>query len=366
MSGNSFGEAFKVTTFGESHGKAVGVVVDGCPPGLELSIEDIQKELDRRRPGQSEVTTTRKEEDRVEILSGLFRGKTTGAPISMMVHNLDVDSSAYIEISHKPRPNHADLSYALKYGHYDWRGGGRASGRETVGRVAAGGVARKLLLKLGVEVFGHVIEIHGVKARDVNVEEIRLNVEKNPVRCADLGVAELMAKEVQKAKGRGDSVGGVVEVVAVNVPPGLGEPVFDKLDADLAKGLMSIGSVKGVEIGAGFGVSKKFGSENNDPLALKNGKIITLTNNSGGILGGISSGMPIVVRAAVKPTSSIALEQQTVDLEKMEETTLKVKGRHDPCIAPRVLPVCEAMVAIVLADHALRADLITLSSFKGK
>jgi chorismate synthase len=365
MPGNIFGQAFRVTTFGESHGLAVGVVVDGCPPGLELSVEDIQAELDRRRPGQSELSTPRKEEDRVEVLSGVFEGKTTGAPIAMMVRNLDVDSAAYLEIRHKPRPNHADLTYALKYGHYDWRGGGRASGRETVGRVAAGAIAKKLLSTLGVEVLGHVVEVHGVKAKPVSVAEIRSNVEKNPVRCADLEAAELMRKEILKAKKRGDSVGGVVELLALNVPLGLGEPVFDKLDADIAKALMSIGAVKGVEIGAGFEASRKLGSENNDPIALRDGRIVTLTNNSGGILGGISNGMPIVARAAVKPTSSIALEQRTVDLEKMEETTIRVKGRHDPCIVPRVLPVCEAMLAITLADHALRAGFIDSSKLSG-
>lgn len=358
MPGNSFGKVFKITTLGESHGPAVGVVVEGCPSGLDVTVSDIQRELDRRRPGQSEVTTSRKEEDKVEILSGIFEGKTTGTPIAMVIRNLDVDSSAYIEIKNKPRPNHADLTYALKYGHYDWRGGGRASGRETVGRVAAGAIAKKLLSKIGVEILGHVVEIHGVRVRDVSLKEIRSNVEKNPVRCADPTIAELMVKEIQDAKKKGDSVGGIVEVLAVNVPPGLGEPVFDKLDADIAKAFMSIGAVKGVEIGAGFEASRRRGSENNDPFAIRDGKIITLTNNSGGIQGGISNGMPIVVRAAVKPTSSIAIEQKTIDLEKMEETTIKVKGRHDPCIAPRVLPVCEAMMAITLADHALRAGIL--------
>jgi chorismate synthase len=301
------------------------------------------------------------EEDKVTVLSGVFEDRTTGAPIAMVVHNKDVDSSAYLKIRDKPRPNHADLTYALKYGHYDWRGGGRASGRETVGRVAAGAVAKKLLSGLGVEILGHVIEVHGIRAGEVGVDEIRSNVEKNPVRCADLGAAKLMEKEILAAKEKGDSVGGVVELLALNVPPGLGEPVFDKLDGDIAKALMSIGAVKGVEIGAGFEAAGKFGSENNDPIALKKGRIVTLTNNSGGILGGISNGMPIVARAAVKPTSSIAKEQSTVDLKKMEETTITVKGRHDPCIVPRVLPVCEAMLAVTLADHALRAGLINPS-----
>lgn len=361
MTGSMFGQVFRLTTFGESHGLAVGVVVDGCPSGLELSVDEIQAELDRRRPGQSAVTTQRREEDKVEVLSGVFEGKTTGAPIAMVVYNRDVDSSAYLEIKDKPRPNHADLTYALKYGHYDWRGGGRASGRETVGRVAAGAIAKKLLSMLGVEILGHVIEVHGIRAGEVGVAEIRSNVEKNPVRCANLRAAKHMEEEILEAKEKGDSVGGVVELLALNVPPGLGEPVFDKLDGDIAKALMSVGAVKGVEIGAGFEASRKFGSENNDPIALEKGRVVTLTNNSGGILGGISNGMPIIARAAVKPTSSIAREQMTVDLKRMEETTITVKGRHDPCIVPRVLPVCEAMLAITLADHALRAGLINPS-----
>jgi chorismate synthase len=364
MPGNSVGEFFRITTFGESHGAAVGVVVDGCPPGLELTTDDVQRELDRRRPGQSAVTTARREADRVEILSGVFEGKTTGSPIAMVVRNTDVNSTPYLEIKNKPRPNHADLTYFLKYGHYDWRGGGRASGRETVGRVAAGGIAKKLLKTLGIEILGHVVEVHGVRVGRVSLDDIRRNTPRNPVRCADPETARRMEREILTAKKLGDSVGGIVEVLALNVPPGLGEPVFDKLDADLAKALMSIGAVKGVEIGAGFEAAKRRGSENNDPIALRGGRIVTLTNNSGGILGGISNGMPIVVRAAVKPTSSIAVEQRTVDLEKMEETTIKVKGRHDPCIAPRVLPVCEAMVAVTLADHALRAGTITMSTFK--
>jgi len=361
MTGSSFGQAFRVTTFGESHGAAVGIVVEGCPSGMEVGVSDIQVELNRRRPGQSAVTTARREEDMVEVLSGIFEGKTTGAPIAMVVHNRDVDSSPYLEIKDKPRPNHADLTYALKYGHYDWRGGGRASGRETVGRVAAGAIAKQLLSSLGVEILGHVTEVHGIRTGAIGVDEICSNVEKNPIRCADLRVAKLMEKEILEAKKKGDSVGGVIELLALNVPPGLGEPVFDKLDGDIAKALMSIGAVKGVEIGTGFEAAGKFGSDNNDPIAMKNGRIVTLTNNSGGILGGISNGMPIVARAAVKPASSITKEQRTVDLKKMEETTITVKGRHDPCIAPRVLPVCEAMLAITLTDHAFRAGLINPS-----
>lgn len=359
MSGNSFGEIFKVTTFGESHGVAVGVVVDGCPSGLELREEDIQRELDRRRPGQSRITSPREEKDEVKILSGVFEGRTTGMPICMIVYNKDVDISPYIELKNKPRPNHADFTYAMKYRHYDWRGGGRASGRETLARVAAGAIAKKLLAKIGIEILGHTLEIHGIKAGKPAIAEIRKNVEKNPVRCADLKIAKEMEEEILRVKREGDSVGGIVELIALNVPVGLGEPVFDKLDAEIAKAIMSIGAVKGVEIGAGFEVANKKGSENNDAFYVEGDKVKTYTNNSGGILGGISNGMPIIVRAAVKPTSSIAKEQKTVNLEKMENTTIAVKGRHDPCIVPRVLPVCEAMLSLVLVDHAIRGRFIS-------
>ncbi len=359
MPGNTFGKAFRITTFGESHGTAVGVIVDGCPAGLELLESDIQKELDRRRPGQSGITTSRGEQDRARILSGVFEGKTTGTPIAMIVYNRDVDSSPYIELKNRPRPGHADLTYFMKYGHVDWRGGGRASGRETVGRVAAGAVARKLLFsRLGVEILGHVVEVHGIKAGGVLIDDIRKNVEKSSVRCADMAAARKIEDEILRAKKDGDSLGGMAEVIAINVPGGLGEPVFDKLDADIAKAMMSVGAVKGVEIGAGFGVAGKTGMENNDPFVMESGEVKTVTNNSGGILGGISNGMPVVVRAAVKPTPSIAMEQKTVDLERMEDVTIKVKGRHDPCILPRVLPVLESMLALVLADHAIRGGFI--------
>ncbi len=354
MGGNTFGEVFRITTFGESHGAAVGVVVDGCPAGLELKEADIQLEMDRRRPDQSALTTSRSEEDHVSILSGVFEGKTTGSPIAMIVHNKDQDSSAYKSIKDLARPNHADYTFFMKYGLRDWRGGGRSSGRETVGRVAAGAVAKKFLSQAGVTVIGHTVEVAEIKAPAALFGEIRTNIEKNPVRCADPISAKKMEKAILAAKSDGDSVGGVVEVLALNVSAGLGEPVFDKLDADLAKAIMSIGAVKGVEIGAGFEVVGRRGSENNDEFIIQDGKVVTTSNNSGGILGGISSGMPIVVRAAIKPTSSIAKEQRTVDFAAMKETTIKVEGRHDPCIVPRVLPVCEAMVALVLADHLLR------------
>ena len=359
MSGNSFGKIFKVTTFGESHGAAVGVIIDGCPAGLDLSEDDIQKELDRRKPGQSDLTTSRKEKDQIEIVSGVFEGKTLGTPIAMAVSNKDVDSSAYVDLKNKPRPSHADFTYSKKYGRIDWRGGGRSSGRETVARTAAGAVAKKLLGEIGIAVLGHTVEVHGIQSGNVSLMDIRDNVEKNPIRCADPDAAKLMEEEIVNAKKDGDSVGGVVELLALGVPPGLGEPVFDKLDGDIAKAMMSIGAIKGVEIGSGFSAAGKKGSENNDPFILENGRVVTESNNSGGILGGISSGMPIVVRCAVKPTASIAKEQRTVDLEMMEETTIVIKGRHDPCIVPRVLPVCESMLAIVLADHSIRQGLIS-------
>lgn len=364
MHGNTFGRAFRVTTYGESHGVAVGVVVEGCPSGLELEERDIQEELDRRRPGQSRITTERAEEDRVNILSGVFENRTTGAPIAMVVYNKDVDSSPYLEFRSKPRPSHGDFTYAGKYGHFDWRGGGRYSGRETLGRVAAGAIAKKLLRGIGIEVLGHTISIHGIRAGEASIEDIR-NAEKNPVRCADPDAAKRMEEEILKAKEEGDSVGGIVEIIALNVPTGLGEPVFDKLDADIAKALMSVGAVKGVEIGAGFAAAGRRGSENNDPFYIEGGEIKTKTNNSGGIQGGISNGMPIVARAAVKPTSSIAKKQETIDLKKMENTTIEIKGRHDPCIVPRVLPVCEAMMALVLADHAIRTGLIPSTRLEG-
>ncbi|MHC1610935.1 MAG: chorismate synthase [Candidatus Methanospirareceae archaeon] len=355
MSGNSFGRIFKVTTWGESHGEAVGVVVDGCPSGLELSEADIQYELERRRPGVSGITTERKESDEVKVLSGIFEGKTLGTPISMLVWNKDVDSSSYEPLKDIPRPGQADLSYQLKYGIRDYRGGGRASGRETVARVAAGAVAKKILAGHAIQILGHVVEVGGIRARKVSIEEIASNTERNAVRCADLEAARRMEALIKDVKEIGDSIGGIVEVIALGVPPGLGEPVFDKLDAELAKALMSIGAVKGVEIGAGFEAARLKGSEMNDELYIQEGKIRTRTNNAGGILGGISTGEPIICRIAVKPTPSISKPQRSVDVEKMEDVEIRIKGRHDPCICPRIVPVAEAMVALVLVDHLLTA-----------
>ena len=366
MSGNTFGKIFRITTHGESHGPAIGVVVDGVPAGMPLSEADVQRELDRRRPGQSIVTTPRAEKDKIEILSGVFEGKTLGTPICMLVRNVDVDSKPYEAIKTKPRPGHADLAYWLKFGHIDHRGGGRSAARETVGRVAAGAIAKKLLAANGVEILGHTVEAAGVAVgRDVSPEEIRKNVESNPMRCADPKVAEEMKRRVLEASAKGDSTGGVVELIALNVLPGLGDPVFEKLDAEIARALMSIGSVKGVEIGIGFKATRMFGSEVNDQLRLKGDRIVGDTNNSGGILGGISTGMPIVARIAVKPTPSITKPQRTVDVERMKEVELKLEGRFDPNICPRVVPVAESMLALVLADHMLRAGKISPNRFKG-
>lgn len=353
MTGNVFGHRFRVTTWGESHGPAVGVVVDGCPPRLPLTKEDVQGDLDRRRPGQSSVTTQRGEADHVEILSGVYEDLTTGTPISMIVWNRDADPSKYEELRDKPRPGHADLTYQLKYGHRDHRGGGRSSGRETVGRVAAGAIARKLLAQEDVRVMAHVVELGGVKARQMSHDMIRENTEENPVRCADPEAAGEMERRIERAREAGDSVGGIVEVIALEVPPGLGEPVFDKLDASLAGALMSIGSVKGVEVGAGFEAARMRGSEMNDPIILEDGRVTFESNNAGGVLGGISTGMPLVCRIAVKPTPSISQVQRTVDLERMEETSIMIEGRHDPAIPPRIVPVAEAMTCLVLADHML-------------
>jgi chorismate synthase len=349
MSGSSFGSIFQVTTFGESHGPALGAVVDGCPPGLRISRETIQKDLDRRRPGQSAVTTARAEGDRVEVLSGVFKGRTTGTPIALLIMNRDHDPAAYDKIKDKFRPGHADLTYFLKYGLRDHRGGGRASGRETAARVAAGAVARAVLDRFSVSVRGATIQVGKIRAAARDLKEI----EKNPLRCPDARAAKKMLALVEAAKQAGDSVGGVVEVVAEGVPAGLGEPVFAKLDALIAAALMSIGAVKGVEIGDGFAVAGRKGSENSDPLDRgRDGRVRSRHNRGGGILGGISTGEEIVARIAVKPTSSIALDQPTVDL-RGKKVSIKVQGRHDPCLCPRIVPVAEAMMLLVILDQLL-------------
>jgi len=359
---NTFGRLFRVTTWGESHGSAIGCVVDGCPSGLELSRDEIQAQLDRRRPGQSSIVTPRAEEDKVEILSGIFEGKSLGTPISMLIQNRDVDSSKYEAIKDTPRPGHGDLTWREKFGWVDWRGGGRGSARETATRVAAGAVAKKLLQTAGVSIIAHSKEIGGISTEDVevnlnNVDEIKTRIESNPVRALDK--AKEMEEAILAAREDNDSVGGIVEAIALGVPPGLGEPLAHKLDAEIASAMMGIPAVKGVEIGAGFELVKMKGSEANDEFIIEEDRIKTSTNNCGGILGGISNGMPIVVRIAIKPTSSIGKEQKTVNLATMEEATIKVEGRHDPCIVPRAVPVVEAMLALVLADHSLLAGVIS-------
>jgi len=359
MSGNSFGQAFRVTTYGESHGLAVGATVDGCPAGLPLTEEEVQLELDRRKPGTSDLVSGRKEEDKVRILSGVFEGKTTGTPISMIVYNLDVDSSGYEALINRPRPGHADLTYALKYGRRDHRGGGRSSGRETVGRVMGGAVAKKLLFHThGIQIAGHTLQIGRVKAPAPPDFDAVVKAQRNAVRCANEAKAMEMVQEIRAAAECGDSVGGIAEVIARGVPPGVGEPVFDKLDAEIGRALFSIGSVKGVEFGAGFGVADLRGSQSNDPIANVDGSPRLLTNRAGGILGGISTGNDIVVRFAVKPTPSISVVQQTLDMVTMEDVEIRVAGRHDPCIVPRIIPVAEAMVAMVLADLMIRGGFI--------
>ncbi len=350
MGGSSFGTLFRITTFGESHGPAVGVVVDGCPAGLELDEVVVQRDLDRRRVGQSRMTSARNEPDAVRILSGVFEGRTTGTPIALMVENTNARSQDYDTIKDLYRPGHADYTWEAKFGLRDYRGGGRSSARETVGRVAAGGVARALLGTIGVRVFGYTTQLAHLHAKQLVEDEI----ERNPMRCADPEVAPQMVALVEQARRDLDSLGGVVEVRASNVPPGLGEPVFDKLDADIGKAMLSIPAVKGVEIGAGFDAAHHRGSQNNDPFERRaDGTIGTATNHAGGILGGISTGEELIVRVAAKPPASIAQEQQTVN--RMGESALiTVKGRHDPTVLPRLVPVAEAMLLLVLADHWLR------------
>ena len=357
--GNSLGKLFTITSFGESHGNCVGIIIDGCPAGLSITEEDIQREVDKRKPGVWVVATARVEEDKVEVLSGIFNGRTTGAPICLLIWNRDVDSSEYERMRFLPRPGHADYTVFMKYGGFnDFRGGGRFSGRITATFVMAGAIANKLLNLIGIEVLAHTVAIGGIKAEPKGFDEIKENVGKNPVKCGDLRAAKAMARVIEQAKEEGDSVGGIIEGIALNVPVGLGEPVFDTLEGDLAKALFAIPAIKGVEFGSGFSAAGKRGSENNDSFTIRNGKIVTVTNNAGGILGGISNGMPVVVRVAVKPTASIAKSQQTVNIKNMESATLAVTGRHDACIVPRAVAVVESMVAVTLCDFAMRAELI--------
>ncbi len=346
MPGNTFGQIFRITTWGESHGPALGVVIDGCPPGLSLTEEIIQEALDKRRPGKGGVAeTTRKEPDRVEILSGTFQGRTTGTPISLLIRNRDAKSSSYSDLERLFRPGHGDFTYFKRYGIRDHRGGGRSSGRETAARVAAGAVAQILLDSAGIDVTAYTVALGGIATQNRYMEEI----EQNRLFCPDKRAAKKMEEKAAAVRKMGDSLGGVVEITATGVPAGLGEPVFDKLDASLAAALMSIGAVKGVEIGAGFAAAAMKGSENNDPLSPEGFK----KNDAGGILAGISNGEPIVARAAIKPIPSISIEQDTIDIDG-KPVKLRVKGRHDISAIPRIVPVCQAMVRLVLADHLLR------------
>lgn len=352
--GNVFGQLFRVMTWGESHGGAVGVVVDGCPPRLPLNEADIQRELDRRRPGQSGLVTPRKESDLVHILSGVFEGKTLGTPICMWVKNEDARPEDYEQLRTKFRPSHADYTYFAKYGIRNWQGGGRASARETIGRVAAGAIAKKILrLRYRVEILAYVKQVQRVVAT-VNPEKVTLEqIESNPVRCPDKQAAARMARLIKQIQRRGDSVGGVIECVARGVPAGWGDPVFDKLEADLAKAMLSLPAAKGFEIGSGFGGILMTGSEHNDPFRASGGKVYTTRNYSGGVQGGISNGQTIYFRVAFKPTATVLQTQQTVDVN-LRNTTIKMIGRHDPCVLPRAVPIVEAMTALVLVDHALR------------
>lgn len=359
MGGSIIGERFVAMSFGESHGMCVGIVVDGCPAGLPLNESDIQGLLDLRKPGQSVVTTQRKEEDKVEIISGVFNNHTTGAPICMLIWNKDPDARPYEIIKNIPRPGHADYPAMIKYGGFaDYRGGGRFSGRLTATLVMAGAVAAKLLRKtLGIETVAYTTEIGTVKANNITSANIATRY-NNDVRCPDPAAAEKMKDIILNARKEGDSLGGVIECTTTSLPVGLGEPIFGSLESDLSKALFSIPAVKAVEFGSGFAGSKRRGSENNDPYTMKNGKVVTKTNNAGGILGGLSNGMPLFIRVGFKPAASIAKPQETLDIARKSQASLEVPGRHDPCVVPRAPPVVECVVSMVLADHAIMAGLI--------
>ena len=354
MAGNSFGQLFRITTAGESHGPGNVVIIDGVPPGLDLSVEDFSADLARRRPGQSKITTQRDESDEPELLAGVFEGKTTGTSLAILFRNTDQRSRDYSQIKDKYRPGHADFTYDAKYGRRDYRGGGRSSARETVTRVAAGVVAKKILAAQGMRVVAYVRQVGPVKANIPDPTAVTLEqVEANIVRCPDASAATQMIDLIGKMRKQEDSIGGISELVATGVPAGLGEPVFDKLKADLGKALLSLPAVTGFEYGAGFAVAEACGSQNNDLFVANEGRISTSSNRHGGMLGGISSGLPIVCRVAVKPTSSLSRPQNTVT-RTGEPTQISTKGRHDPCLLPRFVPIGEAMMAVVLADHWLR------------
>ena len=360
LAGNSTGKAFTVTTFGESHGKIVGVVIDGCPAGLPLAEADIQLELDRRIPADPKIVSARVEKDTANILSGVFNGFTTGAPIAITVENKETASADYDAIKNLPRPAHADYPAHVRYGGFeDYRGGGRFSGRVTVALIMAGAVAKKLLSQFDVDVLAYTRSVGKVKSdKKFGAEEIRKNKYEASTRCPDFACAEKMEQAIVDARKEGESLGGIVECLALGVPAGVGEPLFDSLDADLAKALFNVPAVKGVEFGLGFAVAELQGSESNDPYTIKNGKIATSTDNMGGIQGGLSNGMPIMMRVAIKPTPSIGKEQKTVDLSTMKNATLTIKGRHDPCVVPKAVPAVESAVATTLADHMIRAGFI--------
>jgi chorismate synthase len=353
--GNTFGQLFRVTTFGESHGGGIGVVIDGCPPKIDISEADVQRELDRRRPGQSKITTQRKEEDRCEILSGIFEGKTLGTPIAILVRNQDARPEAYVEMKETFRPSHADFTYEAKYGIRNWQGGGRASARETIGRVAAGAIARKVLEEFypKIDIVAYVKQVHEIVAKIDKSKVKTKDVEANIVRCPDNSTAKKMISLIEQTRAAGDSLGGVIECVVRNAPPGLGEPVFDKLEADLAKAMLSLPATKGFEIGSGFSATRMKGSQHNDAFEMRDNRVRTSTNYSGGIQGGISNGEEIYFRVAFKPTATIAREQKTVTASR-QQTKLAARGRHDPCVLPRAVPMVETMAALVLCDHALR------------
>ncbi len=361
MSGNSIGQRLVLTSFGESHGKAIGAILDGCPAGLEIDEKEIQKMLDYRKPGTSVITSQRKEGDKVEIISGVFRGFTTGAPITLMIWNGDQKSLDYENLKTKLRPGHSDYPAMIKYNHFnDFRGGGRFSGRLTATHVMGGAIARKLLkVTLGIETNSFTTQIGKISMEKEFDAKMVKSIYKNDVRCPDEKTAKKMKTSIMNAKKNGDSLGGIIESITTNVPVGLGEPIFSSLESDLSKAIFSIPSVKGIEFGSGFEGSKLFGSENNDLYTIKRGKIVTRTNNSGGILGGLSNGMPITLRIAFKPASSIAKKQSTVDIKTKKITTLQIQGRHDPCVVPRAPPVVDSLVALTLADHALLAGQIS-------
>jgi chorismate synthase len=355
----SLGHIFRVSLFGESHGRCIGTVIDGCPAGLAVSTEDIQRELDKRRSKPASFSTPRTEADRVEVFSGIFNGYTTGAPICLLVWNRDVDSSKYHEIRYTPRPGHADFTAFVKYGGFsDYRGGGRFSGRITAGFVMAGAIARKLLALLGTEILAYTTAIGDIKMGQPSLEQIKVNTWTDPLRCPTPLDSQRMLELIQKTRDKGDSVGGTIEGLALGVPAGLGEPICDTLEGDMAKALFAIPAVKGVEFGTGFAAAEQEGSANNDAFIIADNHIMTETNNAGGVLGGISNGMPIVVRVAIKPTPSISRPQKTVNVRSMQETTIEVRGRHDACIVPRAVIVVESMMAIALCDFAQRAQLL--------